>query len=470
MKSLMTCAKCGGALEPGARFCGECGTPITVATPSPIAAPPATAPDPVRQSVTPPPGARQPSPPPPVGDAIARLRAVRNRRTRERLAPADATQGISGQASDPVRPPEPERVPDPAPVHSPAPERVPDTAPVAIATPPLLVVPPVLAPAPAQQWVAPSPLLTTPPPIEAVPKSRRGLFLGIGSAVVAGGAGVAYLGLRPKRLLVDASGSGDYKTIASAILGAKPGEIIVLRPGTYKETLVINNDVRITGEGGRSKVIVEGAPGAHVFEFTAGSATLTGMTIRIVGTGPADPEWGAVFVTGGTPVIEDCDLTSSAGGAVGINGATANPTIRNCIIWNSQGPGVAVLDQGQGTIERCVISGNAWSGVRIETGGNPTVRDCQIRDGKEAGVLVGDHGQGTIEKCVISGNANAGVAIMTGGNPTVRDCEISFNKQVGFYVLDQGQGTIEKCVTRSVTTGRLASSSLSRGKGRSRSA
>jgi len=51
--------------------------------------------------------------------AIARLRALRNRRTRERPAPADATQGISGQPSDPVLPPAPERVPDPAP------ERVP---------------------------------------------------------------------------------------------------------------------------------------------------------------------------------------------------------------------------------------------------------------------------------------------------------------------------------------------------------
>ena len=59
--------------------------------------------------------------------AIARLRALRNRRTRERPAPADATQGIPGQPSDPVLPPASEHVPDPAPerVPDPAPERVP---------------------------------------------------------------------------------------------------------------------------------------------------------------------------------------------------------------------------------------------------------------------------------------------------------------------------------------------------------
>ena len=60
----MRCTKCGGALEAGARFCGECGTPVTVATPVPVAAPPATAPDPVRQGVTPPPVMPPPPPPP----------------------------------------------------------------------------------------------------------------------------------------------------------------------------------------------------------------------------------------------------------------------------------------------------------------------------------------------------------------------------------------------------------------------
>ena len=69
-----------------------------------------------------------------------------------------------------------------------------------------------------------------------------------------------------------------------------------------------------------------------------------------------------------------------------------------------------------------MISGNTNSGVQIRTDGNPTVRDCQIRDGKSGGVRVFDQGQGTIEQCVISGNTLAGVVISTGGNPVVRDC------------------------------------------------
>ena len=242
----------------------------------------------------------------------------------------------------------------------------------------------------------------------------------------------------PKRLVVDAAGSGDYRTIASAILGARPQDTIVLRPGTYKESLTIRNDVQIVGEGGRSKVIVVSESGAHVFDFLSGSATLTGLTIRVVGTGTGT---SAIAVLAGTPVIEDCDLTSSAGPAVYIIGAGANPVIRNCTMRNSRDSGVMVYDQGQGTIERCVISGNGLSGVAIKTGGNPTVRDCEIRDGQAGGVFVHEQGQGTIERCVISGNAYAGVAIKTGGNPTVRDCEIRDGQDAGVFVYEQGQGT-----------------------------
>jgi len=226
---------------------------------------------------------------------------------------------------------------------------------------------------------------------------------------------------------VDASGSGDYTTIASAYAAAKPGEIIVLRPGTYKEPrgIRINNDVRIVGEGGRSKVIVEAASGEDVFTFMAGSAKLTGVTIRY--TGPTDPQGGigAISVTGGTPIIEDCDLTSSVGFAVCISGAGANPVIRNCTMRDSLRYGVWVSEQGQGTIERCVISGNGLSGVAIKAFGNATVRDCQIRDGKDVGVYVYEQGQGTFTGNTLMGNAsgawnietNAGKVTRTGNTP-----------------------------------------------------
>ena len=349
--SPMTCAKCGNALQASDRFCGQCGTAVTVAIPP------------------------SPAPTAPRRGLVLALSGV----------------GVAGG--------------------------------VGFLT--------YVRTTPVPFWVPPTPTPVPPTPTPVPPTPTPG----------------------PKRLVVDASGSGDYRTIASAILGARPQDTIVLGPGTYKESLRIDRDVRIVGEGGRSRVIVEGAPAAHVFAFTAGSATMTGLTIRIVGTGPASQGWGAISVTGGTPVIEDCDLFSGAGPAVYIHGAGANPVIRNCTIRNGSGSGVFVNDQGQGKIERCVISGNTLGGVQISTGGNPVVRDCEIRDGKQSGVFVWEQGKGTIERCVISGNADSGVEISDGGNPLVRDCTIRNNRRSGVSVYDQGQGTIEQCEIRGNLSG-----------------
>ncbi|NBT26283.1 MAG: right-handed parallel beta-helix repeat-containing protein [Actinobacteria bacterium] len=87
--------------------------------------------------------------------------------------------------------------------------------------------------------------------------------------------------------------------------------------------------------------------------------------------------------------------------------------------------GVFVLEQGQGTIKKCVISGNGISGVEIKTGGNPTVRDCEIRDGQGAGVWVYEQGQGTFTGNTLTGNAlgtwviasDAGKVTRTGNRP-----------------------------------------------------
>ena len=368
------------------------------------------------------------------------------------LALSVSTAAVSDlRPSDPVRRQGPERVPDPANMADPKPSATPPRAPAtrrdiflgiggtAVIASGLtyLVSRGQTAAVPATPtWTTPIPVsakapVTLAPTATAVPPTATRV------PPIAPPSG-------PRRLIVDASGSGDYKTFASAILSAKTGEIIVLRPGTYKETLTISKDVRIVGEGGRSMVIVEGAPDAHVFNFTSGSAALTGLTIRHT-RGPGGRDLGAIDVTGGTPMIEDCDLTSSAS-VVSIHGARANPTFLNCTMRDSFGPGLLVFDQGQGIIEKCVISGNTNQGVVIRTGGNPVARDCEIRDGKAQGVSVFDQGQGTIQKCVISGNGAHGVVIAKGGNLTVRDCEIRDGESTGLLVFNLGQGTIEKCV------------------------
>ena len=286
-------------------------------------------------------------------------------------------------------------------------------------------------------------------------------------------------------LVVDAGAVwGAYATIGEAIRASVvPGTLITVKPGIYREALVIDRVVEIVGEGDRARIVVE-ATDTDAVTVTAVRAAVRNLTVRAVGSGDTS---AAVWVQHGRVVIEGCDLTSAIGAVVFITGKDtapfinscairdgkdygivfderaqgtitncvisrnanagviimqrANPVVRNCHIRDGKHSGVYVGLSGQGIIEQCVISGNVLAGVGISEGGNPIVRDCQIRDGQDAGVDVYEQGQGTIERCVISGNANAGVRIETGGNPTVRDCQICDGQASGVWVHDQGQGT-----------------------------
>ena len=80
----------------------------------------------------------------------------------------------------------------------------------------------------------------------------------------------------------------------------------------------------------------------------------------------------------------------------------------------------SVHEQGQGTVEKCVISGNGRSGVVILTGGNATVRDCGIRDNRQAGVRVYDQGQGTFTGNTLAGNASGAWYIVSSAGRVTR--------------------------------------------------
>ena len=60
------------------------------------------------------------------------------------------------------------------------------------------------------------------------------------------------------RLVVDQTGQGDFRAIGEAIRAAVvSGTLITVKPGIYREALVIDREVEIVGEGDRAQVVVE---------------------------------------------------------------------------------------------------------------------------------------------------------------------------------------------------------------------
>ncbi|MFN9646032.1 MAG: TIR domain-containing protein, partial [Cyanobacteriota bacterium] len=65
-------------------------------------------------------------------------------------------------------------------------------------------------------------------------------------------------------LIVDALHRGHYPTIGQAIQAAKPGSRIMVRPGLYREGVVIDKPLELIGEGDRADIVIEASGKAAI--------------------------------------------------------------------------------------------------------------------------------------------------------------------------------------------------------------
>jgi TIR domain len=75
---------------------------------------------------------------------------------------------------------------------------------------------------------------------------------------------------------------GDFTTISAAIAAAQPGDRILVRPGLYREGLVVDKPLEILGDGPVAEIEVE-ARDASVLAFRAGIGRVANLTLRQVG-------------------------------------------------------------------------------------------------------------------------------------------------------------------------------------------
>jgi parallel beta-helix repeat protein len=249
--------------------------------------------------------------------------------------------------------------------------------------------------------------------------------------------------LREQGVVVSPTGKDDYATIGEAIDAVEPDTPIFIKPGVYKEAVVIDKPVALIGEGEVSEIRIESSD-ADCVTIKTTQAVVHGLTLRSTASFDGRGVY-TVYCAEGRLLIEYCDIATDSLSAVAVTGANTMPTIRGCNIHDSTQAGIFFYDGARGAVENCELAANGLAGIQIKSGANPTVRQCKIRQSKGSGVFVNENGFGIIESCDISQNALAGVSIATNGNPTVRDCTLDNNRRYGVRAYDGGRGTIEEC-------------------------
>ena len=247
----------------------------------------------------------------------------------------------------------------------------------------------------------------------------------------------------PKTYTVDPfTGRGDFQTISAAIDAAEAGSRIIIREGTYRESIHLSKALELIGEGDRERILVVTNKG-NALSCDASMARISGMRFRR----EADEKFFGAEITTGAVEIEDCIFESLSLSVVAIHGAGTTPTLRRCLLRDGEQNGVFVFDGARPTLEDCQFVNNSLSGVEVKGEQSfPTLRNCISENGRQSGFHFCDDAGGLMEHCQAVANVYAGVQVREGANPLIKGCVIRGNKHSGIFVFEQGRGRFRDCL------------------------
>jgi len=164
-----------------------------------------------------------------------------------------------------------------------------------------------------------------------------------------------------------------FSSIRRAIIFAAAGDTIVIEPGVYDESIILEKNINLQSVDPNDPYYVGGT--IIQSDMDEPVLTLEGYA------------WGC----------EIAGLTLRAG-SVGIKGTATNSIFRNCRIMDNVTHGVELFQSSKPYLLDCLIAANGQAGIKMNytsTGRGvlycePTIENCYIVDNGEAGIVGGN--------------------------------------------------------------------------------
>jgi len=237
----------------------------------------------------------------------------------------------------------------------------------------------------------------------------------------------------------------NHATIQAAIDVAKPFDVVVVSPGTYKERVVLKADITLKSAGGNEKgklglkraevTVIDGGgedgegPGVAMAE----GATLDGFTVTNVGTYD-DESWNRHFKTQGEEQAHE-PIGQPGTGGIGVVGVTC--VIRNNIVHHIGYSGIAIMgEEGKRCSPRVVNNvcyRNMGGGIGCMMKSTAIVEENTCFENFYAGIGHDDASPLVIRNTCY-GNVRAGIGISEGSQPVVRQNKCFKNRRAGIGV------------------------------------
>jgi predicted Ser/Thr protein kinase len=235
-------------------------------------------------------------------------------------------------------------------------------------------------------------------------------------------------------LKVGKGGQGQWLSLRVAVRQAPPGARVLVMPGLYLESLVIDRDIHFVATR-PGDVILDGGSSPAVV-MAGGRAIFEGFQFRCAGAS------APVLVQNGSLEIADGKLQSGAEAAIDVVGGSA--MLMRTDVGGPAGVGLRVAD-GHLRAHDVRISGHPGGGVELTSGAVAQLEDTLIEGCGFAGLIVLDGATVDATRCRFIANEMSGVHVHHGAKAHLVDCEFTENKSFGLSALKGAEATLTGC-------------------------
>lgn len=293
-------------------------------------------------------------------------------------------------------------------------------------------------------------------------RGRRGPLIAAAVIIVLCAAAAAwqawplYLRFVKSTWIVDAAGAGDTVRVSDALSRAREGATIVVRAGTYRESLAITRSVQLMGDPDAAEPAVITPIVGPCLVVSSPQSRVTGLHFRteetfgsfsspclVINGGQAQINenlirhargGGIVVAAGASAEITDNRIEASGGAGLMIRGGAA-PRVTGNKILASKGSGIVIAEGARGLLENNTVTDSARSGIEVASGAAPRIIGNQVDGSGEAGLYLYGAAGGMVEDNRFVDNALGGIIVENGSDPTLRGNLLERSGDHGVVVL-----------------------------------
>lgn len=277
--------------------------------------------------------------------------------------------------------------------------------------------------------------------------------------------------------VVSRLGFGQYKTITDAIKAVDSNSMIVVKQGTYEESIYSSKSLHIQADDSGGPVVIKNH--SYTTLSTNPSVILSGFTIP----GCVKIKEGQIHLVKCTFAEIECKSNHSSnihfhdcsmgkiefeghdwmgkneqrltiersvihnhGVGVSVSGKTASAKLVDCKLHGCS-RAVVFLGESKGLLSDCEIYNCSSTAVEIDKDSSVSFENCSMHDNGSGVILVKGYGLAKFENCQVHNNEGVAFSVQSGNIELLR-CRISGNLKAALFEAGSA-GTITNCDLRS---------------------